>query len=71
MVLFIGMRTLFSVAVLGIIIGVAEAQARRQNAPGQFDYYVLSCLCRGHRLSVKLLLAMPVVSNAGRAPFLS
>ena len=42
MALFVGMRTLFSVAVLGIIIGVAEAQDRWQNAPGQFDYYVLS-----------------------------
>jgi ribonuclease T2 len=40
--LFVGMRTLLSVAVLGVIIGAADAQDRRQNAPGQFDYYVLS-----------------------------
>ncbi len=42
MALFVGTRTLFSVAVLGLIIGVADAQDHRQNAPGQFDYYVLS-----------------------------
>jgi len=42
MALFVGTRTLFCVAVLGMMIGVAAAQDRRQNAPGQFDYYVLS-----------------------------
>src|SRR5260370_27328564 len=42
MSLVVGARTLFSVAVLGLIIGVADAQDPRQNAPGQFDYYVLS-----------------------------
>src|SRR5438445_871292 len=43
MALFVRMRTLsFSVAVLAMIIGVADAQDRWQNAPGQFDYYVLS-----------------------------
>ena len=39
---FVAMRVLFSIAVLGMIIGVAHAQDRRQNPPGQFDYYVLS-----------------------------
>ena len=42
MVLFVGTRILFSVAMLGLIIGVAVAQDRWQSAPGQFDYYVLS-----------------------------
>jgi ribonuclease T2 len=42
MALFVGMRTLLSVAVLGMIIGAADVQDRRQNAPGQFEYYVLS-----------------------------
>src|SRR6516225_11259807 len=42
MVLFVGTRILFSVAMLGLIIGVADAQDRWQSAPGQFDYYVLS-----------------------------
>jgi hypothetical protein len=41
MALFVWTRTLFSVAVLGTIVGVADAQDRWQNAPGQFDYYVL------------------------------
>ena len=31
----------------------------------------MSCPCRGHRHSVRLLLATLVVSNAGRVPFLS
>jgi len=42
MALFVWTRTLFSVAVLGTIVGVADAQDRWQSAPGQFDYYVLS-----------------------------
>ena len=33
---------LLPVAVLGTLIGVADAQYRRQNTPGQFDYYVLA-----------------------------
>ena len=33
-------KLLFPVAVLGTFIGVADA--RRQNTPGQFDYYVLA-----------------------------
>ena len=71
MVLFVGTRILFSVAMLGLIIGVADAQDRWQSAPGQFDYYVMSCRCRGHRHSVRLPRATPVVSNAGHVPFLS
>ena len=35
-------KLLFPVAVLGTFIGVADAQYRRQNTPGQFDYYVLA-----------------------------
>src|SRR6476659_11052927 len=42
MVLFIEPKALFCVAALGIFIGGAHAQDGRQNAPGQFDYYVLS-----------------------------
>jgi ribonuclease T2 len=42
MVVFVGTRTLFSVALLGMMVGLADAQDRRQDVPGQFDYYVLS-----------------------------
>lgn len=42
MALSVGARILFSAAVLGMMIAVAGAQDRRQSAPGQFDYYVLS-----------------------------
>ncbi|HKF08070.1 MAG TPA: ribonuclease T2 [Xanthobacteraceae bacterium] len=42
MAVFVGAKILFSVVAIGIIVGVADAQDRRQNAPGQFDYYVLS-----------------------------
>jgi ribonuclease T2 len=35
-------KFLLAVAVLGIFIGVADAQDRRKNTPGQFDYYVLA-----------------------------
>ena len=35
-------KLLLPVAVLGTFIGVADAQYRRQNTPGQFDYYVLA-----------------------------
>ena len=35
-------KLLLPVAVLGTFIGVADAQDRRQNTPGQFDYYVLA-----------------------------
>ena len=35
-------KLLLPVAVLGTLIGVADAQYRRQNTPGQFDYYVLA-----------------------------
>ena len=40
--LFVAPKTLLFVALLGIFIGSAHAQDGRQNAPGQFDYYVLS-----------------------------
>jgi ribonuclease T2 len=39
---FFGIRILFSIAALGLMYGLADAQDRRQNVPGQFDYYVLS-----------------------------
>ena len=39
---FVAMRILFSIAVLAVMLGLAGAQDRWQNAPGQFDYYVLS-----------------------------
>src|SRR5712692_1390637 len=42
MSLFVGTRILFSIAVLAMMLGFAGAQDRQQNAPGQFDYYVLS-----------------------------
>src|SRR5215470_7016408 len=42
MALFVRTKTLLSVAVLGMMVGVADAQDRRQNAAGQFDYYVLA-----------------------------
>jgi ribonuclease T2 len=42
MALFVGTMTLFCIAVFGMMIGFADAQDRRQNMPGQFDYYVLS-----------------------------
>ena len=35
-------KLLLPVAVLGTFIGVADAQYRRQNTPGQFDHYVLA-----------------------------
>jgi ribonuclease T2 len=35
-------RTLLALAVLGMMLGFADAQDRRQDAPGEFDYYVLS-----------------------------
>jgi ribonuclease T2 len=42
MALFVGTRILFSIALFAMMLGFADAQDRRQNAPGQFDYYVLS-----------------------------
>jgi ribonuclease T2 len=42
MTFFVRTKALFSLAVLATIIGVAHAQDRWQNAPGKFDYYVLS-----------------------------
>jgi ribonuclease T2 len=42
MIRFFGMRILFSIAALGLMYGLADGQDRRQNVPGQFDYYVLS-----------------------------
>jgi ribonuclease T2 len=42
MIRFFGMRILFFVAAFGLMFGLADAQDRRQNTPGQFDYYVLS-----------------------------
>jgi ribonuclease T2 len=42
MAVFVRMRNLFSAALLVVIVGTADAQDRRQNWPGQFDYYVLS-----------------------------
>src|ERR1700680_332410 len=36
-------RFLVSLAIfVGVLIGTASAQDRRQNAPGEFDFYVLS-----------------------------
>src|SRR4029079_4884949 len=35
-------RLLISLALAGISTGIAAAQDRRQNAPGEFDFYVLS-----------------------------
>ena len=36
-------RVLFSLGLLAIAgVGAASAQDRRQNAPGEFDFYVLS-----------------------------
>ncbi len=35
-------RSLCYAAALGTMLAFAQAQERRQNAPGQFDYYVLS-----------------------------
>src|SRR6478752_296524 len=42
MSVLVGVRILFSVATLAMMLGFASAQDRWQNAPGQFDYYVLS-----------------------------
>jgi ribonuclease T2 len=42
MALFVGTRILFSIALFAMMLGFADAQDRRQNAPGQFDYCVLS-----------------------------
>ncbi|WP_082540546.1 ribonuclease T2 [Pseudolabrys sp. Root1462] len=39
---FSGMRILFLIAAFELMLGAAWAQDNRQNAPGQFDYYVLS-----------------------------
>ena len=35
-------RFLISLAFVGAVAGVASAQDRRQNAPGEFDFYVLA-----------------------------
>ncbi len=35
-------RFLISLALLALVAGTASAQDRRQNAPGEFDFYVLS-----------------------------
>src|SRR5262249_21087792 len=59
MVLFVGTRILFSVAMLGLIIGVAVAQDRWQSAPGQLHYYVLS-------LSWSASFCQTAMCNAGR-----
>ena len=40
--LFVAPKTLLFVALLGTFIGGAHAQDGRQDAPGRFDYYVLS-----------------------------
>src|SRR5438105_10062744 len=40
--LFVAPKTLLFAALLGICIGGAHAQDGRQDAPGRFDYYVLS-----------------------------
>jgi ribonuclease T2 len=37
-----GFATLIGVALIGIAAGTASAQDRRQNTPGEFDFYVLS-----------------------------
>src|SRR6195256_96368 len=42
MSVFVGARILFSVATVAMMLGFASAQDRWQNAPGQFDYYILS-----------------------------
>ena len=42
MAVFVGARILFSAAVLGMMLAFAGAQDRRPDAPGQFDYYILS-----------------------------
>ena len=35
-------RFLISLGLLALVAGTASAQDRRQNAPGEFDFYVLS-----------------------------
>ncbi len=42
MAVFLAARILFSPAMLGMLLAFANAQDRRQDTPGQFDYYVLS-----------------------------
>lgn len=39
---FVGIRMLISITAFGMMLGLADAQDRQQNVPGQFDYYVLS-----------------------------
>ena len=39
---FVGIRILISITAFGMMLGLADAQDRQQNVPGQFDYYVLS-----------------------------
>jgi ribonuclease T2 len=39
---FFGNWFLFSSTTFALMLGLANAQDRRQNTPGQFDYYVLS-----------------------------
>jgi ribonuclease T2 len=36
------LRLLVSLAFIAFFAGMASAQDRRQNAPGEFDFYVLS-----------------------------
>jgi ribonuclease T2 len=42
MAVFVGTMILFSIALLAMTPGFAGAQDRREDTPGQFDYYVLS-----------------------------
>jgi ribonuclease T2 len=42
MIRFFGMRILSFIAAFGLMLSFANAKDRRQNVPGQFDYYVLS-----------------------------
>jgi hypothetical protein len=44
MIRFFGIRVLAFIAAFGLMFELADAQDRRQNVPGQFDYYVLSYL---------------------------
>ena len=62
-------RCFFVLQRLEYLSGVHTPKMVGKTRPG--NLITMSCLCPGHRHSVRLLLATPVVSNAGHVPILS
>ena len=62
-------KLLLPVECLGHLSELQTPKTVGKTRPGNLTS--MSWLCRGHRHSVRLLLATPAVSNAGRVRFLS